>query len=283
MNVLRATSEYFTWWFEFDETKEHNEREYVSRLSGMLGYDQDVLMVLFEIASLVNRKSGGWYVVRMDKWMSMFGEYELTNELSHNRIGRIFGGKPTFYLRVGRSKSPFMLKEQMQNQNLKPPRISKMELLRIMNDIVSTVFLNLKSRDVSTGGVFCKVGSEENDATERELEEEQDYFGADDGNDGERFDGSVTLMDKPVWVTRTNTTNHSLFLILSRFGLSISDVEISALLSELIKFHRYLGKEISFGKIMDGKDCSWKFLKIHQANIDVFKHTQVGVNGFINS
>ena len=119
-----------------------------------------------------------------------------------------------------------------------------MKLSRIMNDIVSTVFLNLKSRDVSTGGVFWNGVSEENDAAERELEEEQDDFGADDANDGESFDGGVSLMDMPVWLTRTNTINQSLFPILSRFGASISDVEISALLSELVKFHMDLGKQM---------------------------------------
>ena len=78
------------------------------------------------------------------------------------------------------------------------------------------------------------------------MEEEQDDFGADDGNYGESFDGGVSLMDKPVCLTRTNTINQSLFPILSRFGASISDVEISALLSELVKFHRDLGKHMSF-------------------------------------
>ena len=112
---LRAMSEYSAWWFAvaYNETMEINYREYVSRLSGLLGYEQDVLMLLFEIAGLVTRNSGGGHVVRVDKWVSMFGEYELTNELSRNTISGIFGGKPTYYLRVGRSESPFLVKEKM--------------------------------------------------------------------------------------------------------------------------------------------------------------------------
>ena len=38
-------------------------------------------MVIFEIAGLVSQKGEG-YVVRGDEWVSMFGEYNLTNEIS---------------------------------------------------------------------------------------------------------------------------------------------------------------------------------------------------------
>ena len=82
-------------------------------MSCVLVHEHDFLMLLFEIAGLVNRKSGGGHVVRVDKWVSMFGEYELTNELSCNTISGIFCGKPVYYVIVGRSESPLLLKEQM--------------------------------------------------------------------------------------------------------------------------------------------------------------------------
>ena len=247
---LRAMSEYPAWWFalNYNETSQYNRREDISRLSCLLGYEQDVLMLIFEIAGLVTRKSGGGHVVRVDKWVSMFGEYELTNELSRNSISGVFGGKPTYYLRVGRLESPFLVKEQMRNERLKPPRISRMKLSRIMQDTVSNVLINLKSRDLLTGGHFG-IGVddvEESNAVEMEVEQERDNLGDDDTNKAVIFDGGVSLKDMPDWLTRTNTINQSLFPILSRFGATISNVELSSLLSELVKFYKNLEKDMNF-------------------------------------
>ena len=50
------------------------------------------------------------------------------------------------------------------------------------------------------------------------------------------FDDSVSLNNKPDWMKKTNTINQSLFPILSRFGATISNVELSGLLSELVYF-----------------------------------------------
>ena len=50
-------------------------------------------MVLLNIAGLVKHKSGGGYSAKSDQWQSMFGEYELNNDLSCNYISGIFGGK----------------------------------------------------------------------------------------------------------------------------------------------------------------------------------------------
>ena len=50
----------------------------------MLGYGNEVLMLLFDIASLVNQIGGRGYGMNCDERVSIFGEYELTNDLSHN-------------------------------------------------------------------------------------------------------------------------------------------------------------------------------------------------------
>ena len=86
-DVLRSMSGYSNWWFavQCDIAEIYNKREDVSRLSGVLGYGQEVLMMLFDIAGLVNRNSGGGYGMNCDEWVSMFGEYELTNELYRNK------------------------------------------------------------------------------------------------------------------------------------------------------------------------------------------------------
>ena len=93
-------------------------------------------MMLFDIAGLVNQNSGGGYGMNCDEWVSMVGEYELTNELSRNKCKGIFGGKRIHYLRIGRFESKCLVKTQMSDKNLKPPKISRMEISRLMSDKV---------------------------------------------------------------------------------------------------------------------------------------------------
>ena len=78
--VLRSMSGYKPWWLaiRYKEVEVLNAREEISRLDGVLGYSQEILMVIFEIAGLVAQKGEG-YVVRKDEWVGMFTEYNLTN------------------------------------------------------------------------------------------------------------------------------------------------------------------------------------------------------------
>ena len=87
-------SGYSAWWFALyiGKMEKMNNKEEVSRLSSVLGYSQDVLLVLFDIAGLVVRTSGGGYSVKVDQWNVMFGEYHLGNEVSRNASKGIFGG-----------------------------------------------------------------------------------------------------------------------------------------------------------------------------------------------
>ena len=233
--VLRAMSGCPAWWLALNnnESKVTNDREEVSRLSSVLGYGQDVLMLLFDIAGLVTRNSGGGYSIKVDKWISMFGEYELSNEISRNSFRDLFGGASIYYLRIGKPKSRFVVKEQMRNKELQPPRISKTKLSRLMRNVVSKVLLGLKSFDVSKG-----VGDiVDSNTSEGGIEEVIEAEVVDDLDCGDvDFDDSVSLNNKPDWMKKTNTINQSLFPILSRFGATISNVELSGLLSELVFF-----------------------------------------------
>ena len=98
-------------------------------------------MMLFNIAGLVNWNSGGGYGMNCDEWVSMFAEYELTNELSCKKYKGIFGGKHIHYLRIGRLESKCLVKTQMSDKNLKPPKISRMNISRLMSDIVSKILI----------------------------------------------------------------------------------------------------------------------------------------------
>ena len=50
----------------------------------MLGYCQEILTVIFEIAVLVIQNSGGGYSVTNDDLGLIVGEYELTNGFFRN-------------------------------------------------------------------------------------------------------------------------------------------------------------------------------------------------------
>ena len=52
LDALRAISEYSD-----NKTEKLNTREDISRLSCVLGYEQDVLIMIFDIAVLVTRNS----------------------------------------------------------------------------------------------------------------------------------------------------------------------------------------------------------------------------------
>ena len=62
----------------------------------------------------------------------------------------------------------------------------------------------------------------------------------------DNFDDGVGSMNKPEWMTSTNIINHNLSPILSRLGSTISDVELSCLLYEVVKFTKNLGKDMTF-------------------------------------
>ena len=140
-----------------------------------------------------------------------------------------------------------LLKNQMRNKQLMPPRISKMKVSRIMSHVVSKVLLELRSfKDVLSGVDFWEELDNvvDNDAAETETEEvTEDGL----GNDDENIDGGVSLNDKPSWMTKSNPINQTLFPILSRFGATISDVELSGLLTELVHFNRDIGRDMTFG------------------------------------
>ena len=244
--VLRSMSGYSAWWFALyiGKTEKMNNREEVSRLSSVLGYSQGVLLVLFDIAGLVVRTSGGGYSVKVDKWNLMFSEYHLGNEVSHNASKGIFGGKNIYYLRIGKSKSGFAVKDQMKTQEVYPPRISKMKISRLMRDVVSMVLLDLKSFEDLVKEVEDVV---ETNMVEGEMEEVMEAEAVDDVGDGDAvFDESASFQDKPSWMKKANTINQSCFPILSRFGASISNVELSGLLSELVYFKKDLGEDMTF-------------------------------------
>ena len=159
-DVLRSMSGYSNWWFalEHPNAERYNKREGISRLSGALGYGQEIMMMLFDIAGLVNQNSGGRYKVNSDEWVSMFAEYELTNELSRTLCKEVFGGKRIYYLRIGRSESRVPVRTQMIDQNLKPPKISRMKISRLMSDTVSKILYDLQSRKDVLSGVDVWIG-----------------------------------------------------------------------------------------------------------------------------
>ena len=242
-DVLRSMSGYSNWWFavEHKNAERYNEREDISRLSGALGYGQEIMMMLFDIAGLVNQNSGGGYKVNSDEWVSMFAKYELTNELSRTLCKEVFGGKCIYYLRIGRSESRVPVRTQMIDQNLKPPKISRMKISRLMSDTVSKILYDLQSRkDVLSGvdvwrGIDDVVMNEESD--DEDLDSEPMVQSCDD---------VVSSLNKPEWMTSTNVINCDSFPILSRLGSTITDVELSCLLSEVVKFTKDLGKDMEF-------------------------------------
>ena len=59
-------------------------------------------------------------------------------------------------------------------------------------------------------------------------------------------DDVVSSLNKPEWMTSTNVINCDSFPILSRLGSTITDVELSCLLSEVVKFTKDLGKDMEF-------------------------------------
>ena len=79
-------------------------------MDGILGYSQEILMVIFELAGLVAQKGEG-YVVRKDEWVGMFSEYNLTNEISRTQQVGVFNCKPTYYVRIGRQEPHLSLKD----------------------------------------------------------------------------------------------------------------------------------------------------------------------------
>ena len=60
------------------------------------------------------------------------------------------------------------------------------------------------------------------------------------------YDVGVSLQENPGWVTKTNTIRQRKFPLLSRFGATISDTDVSALLFELETCHKYLDKYVVF-------------------------------------
>ena len=62
----------------------------------------------------------------------------------------------------------------------------------------------------------------------------------------EEVDGGDILEEKPEWMTRSNTINPMLFPLLGRFGATISDVELSTILSELVCYMKNLNKDMKF-------------------------------------
>ena len=60
------------------------------------------------------------------------------------------------------------------------------------------------------------------------------------------IDGGNSLEDTPDWMTKSNTINRILFPLLSRFGWTITDIELSTILSELVRFTKDLKKVMNF-------------------------------------
>ena len=102
-------------------------------MSGVLNYDQNLLMIILKIAGLVSQKGEG-HVVKPSEWVAIFNEYNLTNEISRNSVVGLFDSKPTYYLRIGRKEPHFTLKDQMNVSSI-PPRILKLKVSRIMSGI----------------------------------------------------------------------------------------------------------------------------------------------------
>ena len=98
-----------------------------------------------------------------------------------------------------------------------------------------------------------------NDNMDDEMDNEEIEGGVQEVNDDlledsvmEEIDGGDILEEKPEWMTRSNTINPMLFPLLSRFGATISDVELSTVLSELVRFTKDLKKVMNF-KYKNGK------------------------------
>ena len=129
----------------------------------------------------------------------------------------------------------------MSDKNLKPPKISRMKISRLMSDKVSKILICLQSFKDGLSSVDVWRGVDvvvEND--------ERDVDDLETGALVDNFDDGVSSMNKPEWMTSTNIINHNLFPILSRLGSTISDVELSCLLSEVVKFTKDLGKDMTF-------------------------------------
>ena len=62
--VLRSMSHYQPCWLalRYKEVEAFNDREDISRVSGVLNYDQNLLMIILEIADLVSQKGEGYVV-----------------------------------------------------------------------------------------------------------------------------------------------------------------------------------------------------------------------------
>ena len=84
-DVLRSMPEYPALWsvLHYVKTEVSKERVDIYRFSGVLGYEQDVLMMLFETAGLVAKKSVG-YSARSDQWVSIIGYYDLSNAITRS-------------------------------------------------------------------------------------------------------------------------------------------------------------------------------------------------------
>ena len=217
-------------------------------MDGVLGYSQEILMVIFEIAGLVSQKGEG-YVVRKDEWVAMFSEYNLTNEISRTQQVGVFNCKPTNYVRIGRQEPHLSLKDQLKIST--PPRTSKMKISRIMSGTVSQILIDLKSRK----DVFCGVdlfkgvedGMENYEVEDGEIEGMVEEVNNDLLEDSViEIDDVNILEDQPEWMTKSNTINPILFPLLCRFGSTISDVELSTLLSELVRFTKDLETGMNF-------------------------------------
>ena len=118
-----------------------------------------------------------------------------------------------------------------------------MKVSRIMSGIVSQILIDLKSRKEIFCGVDLFKGME--DEMENYEVDNQEIEGKVEDSEMEEIDGD-NIEEKPEWMTRSNTINPLLYPVLSRFGPTISDVDLSNLLSELVSFSKHVKKIIKF-------------------------------------
>ena len=144
------------------------------------------------------------------------------------------------------------MKSQIRYNELKPPRIFKKKLSRVVSYMVSKVLIDLNSRNNVLSGVDVWKGVNAVVDNDGEMEEIVDDVESEAVI--ENFDDGVSSGNTPEWMTGANTITHNLFPILSRLGSTISDVELSCIFSEVVNFTKDLGKDMVLGTEMEGKD-----------------------------